>query len=187
MKIGLLGNAHSGKNTAANHLINKYNYLEDSFARILKKIIKCLFNFTEDQVNGQLKEVMDKRWNITPRQAMQFIGTELFRNQINKLIPDIGNNFWIKSLDINMNKKKDIVITDVRFQNEVDYMHSINGIVIKIVRSYNSENKLYDHESEKNIKFIKNYDYLIENNGTKQDLYKKIDEIILDVNRCKKT
>ena len=84
---------------------------------------------------------------------------------------------------IKYNKNDNPVIADVRFQNEVDIIHSWEGIVIKVVRPINN-NKNNDkvsenvHISEIGIDSIKNYDYLIINDGTLEELYQKVENVI---------
>lgn len=119
--IGIVGKKRSGKDTVADYLVQNYGYIKLSFASPLKEIIKTLFDFDDEQINGNEKEIIDDYWNITPRRAMEYIGTNVFRKNISELIPNIGENFWS---DILYNKCKKIseknndvkiVISDVRF------------------------------------------------------------------------
>ena len=66
--------------------------------------------------------------------------------------------------------KYKIVITDLRFDNELLMIKRLGGIVIRINRNilYNNE-----YESERYIKSL-NVDYEFENNGTIDNLYKKL-------------
>ena len=66
-------------------------------------------------------------------------------------------------------------MSDMRFQNEIDMIHQLGGIVIKLTRP--SINNTDAHESEKNIDNLKG-DFNIINDGTLEELYKKVDEII---------
>jgi dephospho-CoA kinase len=93
--IGITGKKFNGKDTLGNYL-SKYNYKIMAFADPLKEVIKTIFDFNSEQLYGEEKEKIDDFWKISPRTAMQFIGTDLFRHQMNKLIPDIGNEIWIK-------------------------------------------------------------------------------------------
>jgi len=179
MIIGLLGKKGSGKDTIADHITKHYSYKKTSFAKPIKNVCKYLFGFNEQQVNGIDKEKIDPNWGVAPRTVLQYFGTDVFRNDINKIMP-IGDEFWINRFRNKYYKNKiNYVIADVRFQNEVDAIHKMDGIIIKVERAVT--NHCIDlHESEKNIDFIDNYDYIIENNETVLDLYKKIDEIILN-------
>jgi len=75
----------------------------------------------------------------------------------------------------NNNIDTNIVITDVRYQNELDMIHKNGGIIIKINRPDNIN--IDDHESENYIDYIKNYDYCINNNASIDDLSEQIIKI----------
>ena len=68
------------------------------------------------------------------------------------------------------NKDKNIVIADVRFKHEVDFLKKHNFNIIKI----NNDS----HISEKEINLIKNVDYEINNNSTKEDLFTHYNDFI---------
>jgi len=177
MIIGITGNKQSGKDTSANYFIKKHNFIKLSFAQPLKEICKVLFDFNEEQVNGSKKEEIDEFWKVTPRSIMQFLGTEIFRNEISKIIPNIKENFWTKIMEqkILNNNNKHIVIPDVRFSNEVDLIRKFNGIIIQIHRNTG----IIDfHSSETELNKIIP-DYIIENNDTIDELYKKLKYIIV--------
>jgi len=175
MIIGILGNKGHGKDTISDHLTSKYNFHKKAFAEPLKEICHILFGFNNEQLYGNLKEIPDKYWKITPRNAMQFVGTELFRNKMSDLIPGISHNFWLECMRRQSGKYDRLVISDVRFQNEVDFIHEMNGIVIKVERGNKETNDVHTSESE--ILQVTNYDFYIENNSDFQTLYSKVDNL----------
>lgn len=184
--IGFLGKKRSGKDTCADYLVEYHNFEKTAFAKPLKDCLKVLFHFTDEQLYGDKKEDIDERWNTSPRKAMQFIGTDVIRNQFDNLIPNIGLNFWTKHFEIfyNDNKNKNIVVSDVRFQNEVNTIKKLGGIIIKIQRDSNNINskcKNDTHESEIEMNNIENYDILIQNNSSFEELYKQIEKTINNV------
>ena len=175
MIIGILGNKNHGKDTISDYISNKYDFKKEAFAGPLKDICKILFGFNNNQLYGDSKDKVDKHWGFTPRDILQFVGTELFRNKMDEMIPGIGTNFWLKC----MRRKclqQNIVISDVRFQNEVDFIHELNGIIIKVQRDEIKTND--NHISEQEVEHISNYDFLIKNNSDKSILYSKVDEVI---------
>ena len=179
--IGLLAKKQHGKDTTADYMIEKYKYKKLSLASPLKEGCRFLFNFNDEQLYGNRKEEVDPFWGVTPRTIFQYLGTDIFRKDINKIIPGIDENFWVncmKNKYQNFTKENPdgrYVISDVRFQNEVDTVHELGGIVIKIERPDMLSND--SHESETNIDKIKNYDFLLDNGGTMDELYKKIDKL----------
>jgi dephospho-CoA kinase len=123
MIIGLIGKKQSGKDTIADYLVNRFKFTKFAFADPIKDICKTMFGFTNNQLYGNAKEILDETFNILPRDAMKFIGME-FRENMHKLIPNIHDNIWT-SIMINKIRKLrqqdpncNIVITDIRFQNE---------------------------------------------------------------------
>jgi hypothetical protein len=172
MIIGFTGRKFHGKDTAAKQLLG---YTPMSFASPMKETVKLLFGFSEDQVNGTLKEDIDVRWNISPREALQFVGTEMFREHIQLLLPDVGGDFWVRSLENRIPKDVNVVITDVRFPNEVAMIHRMGGKVIRVKR-YVSDNSYGNHISEQHIDLL-DVDYEIDNNGTIEQLHDCVNNI----------
>lgn len=184
MLIGLVGSKGVGKNTFANKLVNSYNFIQKSMADPLKKACQCLFLFTDDQVNGTIeqKETPDPRWfNCTPRLALQFVGTELLRDNLNKIMPGIDKNVFIHHLKIwydeaiKSNPKIKVVISDIRFQNEAKFIKDSGGILIRIIRSNNQSKD--EHSSEMELQSIE-CDYIINNNSTLSEFLNKIDVLM---------
>ena len=183
--IGLLGKKRAGKDTLADYLVQNHQYTKISIADPLKQVCKILFGFTTDQLYGNSKEVVDDYWNITPREAYQFIGTDIFRNSIEPLIPNIKDTFWLKCFYRKFKNEnlenENIVIADLRFQNEVDLIHELGGVVYKIVRP----NLEYsdNHESEKGIDDINNFNDIIINDKDLQYFIKSFENKLNNI--CK--
>lgn len=183
--IGLMGIKKSGKDTCADYLVNNFGYQKKSFADPLKAACAELFLFNDQQLYGtqEQKETPDPRWfGCSPRVVMQFVGTELLRNNLDKIMPGLGNNIFTHRFKLwyqeecYKNPNLCIVIADVRFQNEVDFIQSLGGRIIKIERPSVKTNDM--HQSEMELQSITNYDDLIMNTGTLPEFYEKINNII---------
>lgn len=179
MIIAFTGKKGSGKDLCANYLVNKYNFVKKTFAEPLKKAGQVLFLLNDEQLNGtqEVKELPDPKWyNASSRQILQFLGTDLLRNQLNNIMPGINEDYFVKYFEIwhKNNNKINIVISDLRFLNESNYIKNNNGYIIKINRS-----SMYDdyHISENEFKDIKE-DFIIDNNDTIEKLYQDVDNII---------
>ena len=121
MIIGLAGKRMVGKSTAAAHL-EKHGFKKLSFASPLKAAVSNIFGWTDECYNPSKKE-QKTNWGITPREAMQIIGTDVFREQLPKLFPSIKmsrSSIWIERMvrEIEKTEGKLIVIDDVRFDDE---------------------------------------------------------------------
>lgn len=167
MLIGFTGLKGSGKDTAALYFVDK-GWKRLAFADPLKEVCRHLFNFNERQLHGDLKDVIDPIWNISPRQVFTYIGTELVREKLGSFL-NVGDTFWC----LNMSQRLslidgDIVITDVRFENEASLIRSLGGWIIRVVRPGLEQS---DHISEQgNFKV----DETVINDSTIESLHKKI-------------
>jgi hypothetical protein len=139
--IAICGAKRSGKDVLAKYLINKYNYEKLSFAEPLKKAVKELFNFNDIQVGidedngiGNEKDIIDERWGITPRKALQFFGTEIMQYKMNELIPNTNRGFFADILVSRIIPNKKYVISDLRFLHEYEKIKGLNIIIIKVIR-----------------------------------------------------
>jgi len=178
MLIGICGKKQNGKDTIANYLVNKRSFIKHSFAKPLKEACKVIFNFSDEQVHGNLKEIVDERWNETPRKILQLVGTELFRNTLPKYCKDIGDNIWLKNFEMwyKENSDKNIVICDCRFLNELKLIEKLSGIIILVERN-SLNNNVDTHPSENEFLLYDKFDYVINNDSSFEDLYKKIDKL----------
>jgi hypothetical protein len=180
MVIGIVGRKRHGKDTVADFLTSKYGYEKYSFANPLKLGAMEMFGLTEEQVFGDQKEVIDPLWGCTPRQILQVLGTELLQYDIQNHIPafkEIGRLVWVKNFMrfYKNNPDKNLSIADVRFIHEANTIKELGGMVIKVVRPGMPDGDF--HASEVEIDHI-DYDHLIINDGTLQDLYDKVDAIL---------
>lgn len=184
--IGLLGIKNSGKTTASNFLVNTHHFVEFSFATCLKRACQELFLLTDEQVFGsqEQKETPDEKWfGCTPRKILQFIGTDLLRENLDKIMPGLGKDIFIHHFKIwyqnklSKNPNIHVVVSDVRFQNEVDAIHQLGGKIVKIERPCIGTNDL--HPSEMEQKNIQNYDFFILNDGSLCQFLEKFDKMIL--------
>lgn len=188
--IGITGRKYNGKDTVADYLVSEHGYTKISLADPLKEICKILFGFTAEQLYGDLKEIVDPRWNVSPRQVLQFIGTELFRKHIGELLSETGENFWVSSavikikstLDINPNAR--FVIPDIRFLNEIEMLNkaflteSLNLQFWRVSRPSIAFDITSLHDSEKSIDTL-NVDEEVLNDSDLDSLYRKIEELLI--------
>lgn len=129
--IGFCGPKRSGKDTAAKMFVDAKRF---EFARPLKEATMALFGLTHDQVyDEKLKETIDPRYGKTPRQLLQWLGTDVIRDQFNKdhLLLLMRDSIANTIVDGGI---REIVITDVRFDNEAELIRGFGGTIIEIVR-----------------------------------------------------
>lgn len=182
--IGLSGKSGSGKSTAADYLTLGYGYQQFAFADALKDAAGVAFGFSEEQLDGVLKEVIDTRWGVSPRWCMQWLGTEILRSRW----PDI----WIRHLRqdildfLSLNGQKPVVVTDVRFRDEAEALKRWGAVLVRIEqgeehRLQNCATGMPGHSSETDLDDygrLEGWDYVILNQGTEKQLFKYLDAII---------
>ena len=175
--IGFCGPAGAGKSTAAEHLMLRWGFQRVRFAGPLKAMMLSL-GLDLDQVDGSRKEEPTPLLcGRTPRQAMQWLGTEWGRNLI-------GEGFWIAAWQAavqaghlrhpSQGGHHLIVADDVRFANEARAIRDRGGLVIRIERPGAGSASGGDHASER-PDFVP--DRIIRNTGDLAAFAKAIDEL----------
>lgn len=170
--IGICGKKFNGKDTIADYLVKKYGYTKISLSDPLKYAIKEIFNFSDEQLWGNKKEDIDPFWKVTPREVLQLIGTDCFRDIFGKKFPHIGDNIWVLSLQLNIDKLinsgvRKIVVPDIRFPNESELLKKYNGAIVRVNRIFHEKFISDSHISENSIDHIIP-DYVILNNSIPQ-------------------
>jgi hypothetical protein len=176
--LGLCGKKYSGKDTMADYLVEYHGFQKMSFAAPLKEACRHLFFFSEEQCHDpRRKDVVDRRWNISPRQAFQMVGTDWIRNQFH-------SHFWVERMRFELEEcspESRIVVSDVRFENEKDFVVELGGHVCGIHRPSLSASRTDLHESEINMdSFFVNLP-LLSNDSSLDDFYRKIDAYLNDI------
>lgn len=181
MLIGFSGKKGSGKSFFADYLVNNKLFIKLSFASPLKEITKILFNLSDEDVKDPIKkELINPKFNASPRELMQWLGTDIMREEFNKKF-NYSGSIWIDSVKDKiktlLEDNKDVVIDDVRFQNEVDMIHSLGGTVINLHNDLDNtlNNSTSTHSSE-NQKLTFNYEFVNDKSySNTYDIYLNLD------------
>ena len=194
MIIAICGFQGAGKDTLAEVLIKKYDFIKLSFAGIVKDVASVVFGWERKMLEGDTitsrlwREQVDEWWakrlnmpHLTPRFILQYFGTDLFRNHFHQ-------DIWIACIEKKISQFKNVVITDCRFQNEISTIKNIGGHLIHIHRGelpeWFYEAKLGIREIPKDIHpsetswILNDFEYSIENNSTLEELHNQIKVII---------
>lgn len=168
MIIGLTGYAQSGKDTVAKILVDKYGFVRVAFADKIRDFLYEM-NPMIDSVAGEpifLKERVDRDgWEVAKqnphiRRALQNAGISA-RNHF-------GDDFWIRETFRPVGMHNKIVVTDVRFKNEADWIKQyeysqlwrIKRPGVGAVNGHISEHEMDDYKA----------DQIFANHGTIEDL-----------------
>jgi hypothetical protein len=196
MIIGVCGFIGSGKDTIADYLVNFHEFRRESFASTLKDAVSSVFGWDRTMLEGRTKEArewreeVDQWWaerlampTLTPRWVLQYWGTEVCRRSFH-------DDIWIASLENKLRNSRDhVVISDCRFPNEIKSIKDAGGKIIWVKRGELPEwyNLAIDANQGSNVSINElkmkkihasetawvgtEFDYIIENNGSVQDLY----------------
>jgi hypothetical protein len=203
MIIGICGFIGSGKDTVADYLVNFHEFRRESFASTLKDAVASVFGWDRTMLEGRTKEAREWReqvdpwWaerlampTLTPRWVLQYWGTEVCRKSFH-------DDIWIASLENKLRNSKDnVVISDCRFPNEISSIKNAGGKIIWVQRgelpdwydiavSANQghnwafqELKMRKIHASETAWVGTEFDAIIDNNGTIEDLYQQAKSIV---------
>jgi hypothetical protein len=199
MIISVSGLIGSGKDTIADYLVLKHGFLRESWAGTLKDAVAHVFGWDRVLLEGKSdearvwREQVDTWWaerlnlpKLTPRWILQYWGTEVCRHGFH-------DEIWVASLENKLRKsEKNIVISDSRFVNEINAVKRAGGISVRVMRgqdpvwvklcknNFDTFKATFPeiHASEYSSVGL-DYDIIVENNGTLDELYSKVNDLVL--------
>lgn len=199
-----MGFINSGKDTVADYLVNFHQFRRESFAGTVKDMISSVFGWDRKLLEGLTKEsrewreTVDEWWanrldmpTLTPRWILQYWGTEVCRKAFH-------DDIWIASLENKLqNSTSNLVVSDCRFPNEIASIRNAGGKIIWVQRgqlpfwydlaveankgcnkSILELEKIKIHSSE-TAWVGTEFDLILDNNGSIQDLYKQVDQLVI--------
>jgi len=210
MIVGLVGFIGAGKGTVGD-LLRLQGFKQASFAGALKDTASQMFGWDRALLEGDteqsrvFREKKDDFWSerfgydFSPRLALQLLGTEAGRNVFHK-------DIWIYALENRIRRHKNVVITDTRFPNEIDFIRSKGGIIVEVKRDERPEwyetafmenNDPDNHNGDMaslwpNIHVSEwawigeHVDFTIENDGTFDDLKMKVIMLFTEMEKSDK-
>jgi hypothetical protein len=186
MIVGISGKARSGKDTFAEMLVVKLNEFKYpplimmAFANELKLKCQEAFDLTWEQLWGDDKEKLDTRYekyhtsitgSVNTPQPIYWTGREIMQN-FGAFYRTVDQQFWIKNLFKVAEEKEytNVMITDVRYINEADYILDHGGFVIRIERTGKDDVHNMQHPSEIELDDYGRFSYTVLNNWTLEEL-----------------
>lgn len=162
MILGIGGLATTGKTTSAVYLHDTYGFENFNFSDLLKEIAyKCGWNGEKDEYGRKmLQELGDELRRI--------FGDDVFINHTTKRIKqhqEICKRNNLEAL---------VTVSDVRLLDEIDALKDLGASVILIEREVEKLN----HKTEKINEMKDHFNFVIDNNGTFEELYKSLDTIM---------
>lgn len=166
MLIGISGKKRSGKDTVGAMVVewlNEHGFdaAQVAFADQLKDEVA-----EATGVNRRMQEMDKERW----RPILQWWGVEFRRHYK-------GEDYWIRQMTEKLLAMEEqvVVLTDVRFRDEADYVNRSGGYVLRVER----ETGLQDsHSSETDLDSYEEFSDVIRNDGSLEDLERKVSEYL---------
>ena len=167
MVIGIGGKAGSGKDTVAK-MIEELGYEHRKFATPLYNMIARMLAVTPEWLmdNKDVTFRFPRYGEIVPmtvREILQYVGTDVCRAD--------DEDYFIKLMDLGLlthyPKNKEIVISDVRFRNELAEIANFGKSIY--VKRQQDETSIHTHSSENDVT-EKDFNYVLNNDGTLDDL-----------------
>ena len=125
---------------------------------------------------SNLQEDRTKYW-LSLREILVYVGTYVLQQTINKdIFVNIVRNKIKEEQAINPNLKY-VIVTDNRFNHELNYMNESNAITISITRDSVTQ---LENVAEHDLDNVEDYDYIIDNSGSYDDLIKNVWNIVHD-------
>lgn len=140
--IALTGPAGSGKNYAARKLVELTGVMFGlecvAFADLLKDSVARMLGRTrwnDDLKTARHLGVTGRRWLQLMGDAARAVDPEVFVNDMHRRVAAI-------------NRGTAVIITDLRFPNEADWVHAQSGVVVRVCRPGNLTGAEATHISE---------------------------------------
>jgi hypothetical protein len=156
--VGITGKRGHGKTTAAQGL-ERAGFRHINFADPLREVVNLVYGVPFDlMLDPVLKEEkLDIYPFMSPRELLQKVGTELFREGIHK-------DTWIEAFGRRAAQFSHVVCSDCRFPNEADAIRSMKGMIIKVINpNLERGDEASQHPSETGVDLIV-ADWSVENN-----------------------
>lgn len=170
MIIALGYRKESGKDTVANMLVEGYGYSKIGISYRLKKFFVESFGLTWDDVEtptGKMRYNND--FQCTNREALQKIGHG-FRKYF-------GDDIWLRFLSQRLRQGGKLVIPDLRYKNEFEFVKKLGGKCVRIDRKA-APRSLHITENQLVLVPDDQWDYIIDNNGSFDHLHLVVEEML---------
>lgn len=175
--VALHGRAQVGKDTIGAHLVERYGYVQMSFAAPLKAGLAAMIPGWDELLTR--KEATIPWLSKSPRELMQTLGTEWGRDLVHREI-------WLQIAEQRLGLLRAagyslVVFTDCRFENEAQWARNLGGTVWHVRRP--TAAPVAAHASEAGVTIDIDADWVIDNGGTIEQLHARVEEIVGEIVR----
>lgn len=172
--VGITGLARSGKDTVGQYLVMRRGYHRMAFADPLKEAMAALFGVPLEEFHSDaLKDETSIYWKLTRREMLQQ-GADALRI---KFGDDLFTKRWFEAY-LNLADYEDVVVTDVRSDQEAQTIRDLGGKVIQVTRKgAGLAGAAGQHRTERGVS-PELIDVVIENNLTVAELWASVEAFL---------
>ncbi len=180
----IIGQKRVGKDTAADHICEKLECNKHALATPLKELVCAMFEIDMETLDDYKNEGvrlkaqrLDKETYAIADYPVDVSFRHILQRCGDRQKAFFGLDCYMRKFHEKLLHKDVIVVSDVRLPEEQKWlMAHTNVTFIKIVRNVKQDIDSA-HRTEVEVDKL-GYDVLVDNNGTKEELYAKIDKII---------
>lgn len=193
--VGLGGHGLAGKDVVARRLEGRYGWKRTYFSAGLEQAllklnpliptghewwssdegVECFIDDHEGDVvpYAEMHEAIGydrSKQNTEVRRFLQILGTDIGRDMCDA---DVWLRWAFRKVDEDAARGYNVAITGVRFSNEMAAIKARGGLTVWVDRGFGPVN---DHVSDNTLN-RNDFDMILLNDGTLEDLYAKVDEL----------
>jgi hypothetical protein len=175
--VGLHSRAHGGKDTVAEHLVRRHGFVQIAFADAVYAGLAAMFDVSVDMLRAHSFKERDSTClgDRSPRYLLQTLGTDWGRDMVHR-------DVWVRIAAAKLERHRatncaGVVLSDVRHDNEADFVRDSGGQIWIIVRPTKKPDYVRPHSSEAGIT-QHGRDRGLLNDGTLEQLEARVDLLV---------
>lgn len=198
--IGLGGAARAGKNVVSQYIVDRYGFIELNFSDPLLAALETLDplitvhrnhriefgdgSYLQASTPLRLSKILylvgytEAKRVPEVRRLLQTLGTDVVRDMIDE-------DAWVKAMSrrIAESMPANIVVTSIRFPNELDLIHQFAGHSVYVERreAVQPGDPASAHHASETSLHPRDFGRVLDNNGTIPELLERVDELILSL------
>jgi len=184
MILGLCGYPGSGKDAISAHLVSQHGFTRMAFADPMRAALLALNPNIVVGVGWRSGVAMESLAALVSRHGWDYVKREYpdVRTYLQRMGTEAGRDIhgqdcWLKLAAKSIDKASRVVVTDVRFPNEVEFLRQRGAKFIRVTRP--GVGPVNNHTSEQlDCTFAQ---YELRNDGTLEDLSQAVDRLLIEI------
>lgn len=181
MLIGLSGKKRAGKDTIADRLVTRHGFQRVAFADSLRDAALSLdpLILTGAEVGLMPLRLTQVVGNLGWERAKSVPEVRRTLQRLGVAIRELDTGFWVhaaaRTIEAALGEGRPVVVTDVRFPNEAEYIRHKGGVLVRVERP--GLHPVDTHESETALDEWE-FDCVVANDGTLDELRERASHLL---------